>query len=174
MAMTAAALNKYLRSIYFKRRLARGYAKYEILSEAGLREAVAQAIRSKLRKLGTAKQYLVTCEVYLPGPNVRPDILIWKGKRPRIWIELKDTRTFERELAERDWQKLQEVCAEYSSVKAGYLIYVARTGKKEFVIKRTRKTLRFWAIPIILEDWFGCDFEKWHKEYKRRILFRQP
>jgi hypothetical protein len=72
--MTAAALNKYLRSIYFKRRLARGYANYEILSEAGLREAVAQAIRSKLRKLGTAKQYRVTCEVYLPGPNVRPDI----------------------------------------------------------------------------------------------------
>jgi hypothetical protein len=141
--MTAAALNKYLRSIYFKRRLARGYANYEILSEAGLREAVAQAIRSKLRKLGTAKQYRVTCEVYLPGPNVRPDTLIWKGKRPRIWIELKDTRTFERAFAERDWQKLQEVCAKYSSVKAGYLIYVARTGKKEFVIKRTRTTLRF-------------------------------
>jgi hypothetical protein len=171
---TSRALNTYLRSEYFKRRLAREYAAYEILSEAGLRTSVARALRSKLRKMdGTASQYRVACKTHLPETNVVPDILIWKGKHPRI-CELKDTGTFNEKRAQRDWHKLQEFCAKYRSIKAGYFIYVARTGKKKFQIKRTRKTLHFWAIPIILQECMPGDFEEWAQEYKRRAHYTEP
>ena len=74
--------------------------------------------------------------------------------------------------AEADWKKLQEFRQIYPSVKAGYLVYVARTGAKEFPIRRSRATLRFWPVPIVLEQHMNCDFQKWNAEYKTRAHYR--
>jgi hypothetical protein len=114
----------------------------------------------------------VTCETHLPDTNVVPDILIFRNGKPRIWIELKDTASFNRKAAEADWKKLKALCPKYPTVKAGYFIYVARRASQEFPIKRTRATLRFWAIPIPLEYCMGSDFQEWNEKYKTLAHYR--
>lgn len=170
---SSRALNLYLRGPHFKHQIIRGYERFEILSEGALRTAVALAIQTKLSKIrGTAERYRVTCETRLPGSNVVPDILIWKNDDPRFWVELKDTRTFNRAAAEADWMKLQTFCPKYSSIKAGYFIYVARTSAREFPIRRSRATMRFWAIPLVLQNEMRCDFKAGDAEYRRRAHYR--
>jgi len=146
------------------------------LCEADLRTAVASLLRTKLRGIGGKAEkykYRVTCEKRVAG--VIADILIWRGKNPRFWIELKDTGRFRKALAEADWKKLQAFCPKCPTVKAGYFIYVARKRARRkiggFPIKRSRATLRFWAIPIVLEDCVRLDFEPWNREYKRRVNY---
>jgi hypothetical protein len=170
---TSTAIKDYLLGPEFRRRLVRRYKRFEILAEGGLRDAVAYLLRNMLGKIGgTAKGYRVTCEVRLADTNVVPDILIFRNGKPRIWIELKDTGSFNRRAAEADWKKLQTLCPKYPTVKTGYFIYVARRGSQEFPIKRTRETLRFWAIPIILENYMGSDFQKWNEKYKTLAHYR--
>jgi hypothetical protein len=165
---TSTAIKDYLLGRQFEQRLVYRYKRFEILAEGGLRTAVAELLRSRLRQMaGTAKGYRVTCETRLLGENVVvPDILIYRNGNPRIWIELKDTASFTRKLAEADWKKLQAHCPKYKTVKAGYFIYVARRASQEFPIKRTRATLRFWAIPIVLENCMGSYFQEWNEKYK--------
>jgi len=107
----------------------------------------------------------VTCETHLPVTQVVPDILIFRSGKPHIWIELKDTGSFNRKAAEADWKKLQTFSAKYPSIHHGYFIYVARRASQQFHIKRTRATLRFWAIPIVLENCMGSDFKEWNIKY---------
>jgi len=171
---TTTAIKDYLRGSKFRRHLVGRYEKFEILAEGGLRTAVAQSLDHMLSKLGeNAKSYRVTCETHLAGTNVIPDILIWRKEKPYIWIELKDTRTFNRVAAVADWNKLQTFCPKYPTIKAGYLIYVARRDS-EFPIKRSRATLRFWPIPIVLQTSMDCDFEEWNNKYKGLAHYRQP
>ncbi len=173
---TSRALNLFLRSKTFKRQIVREYERFEVLAEGGLRTAVARLIRSKLRKLGgSAERYSVTCEARLG--KVRPDILIWRGKHPRFWIELKDTGTFNKASAEADWQKLRKYLPLYSTtIKGGFLIYVARrSGKRsQFQIKRDRGTRQLWPIPIVLKDEMGDRFKAWNDTYKKRAHYQKP
>ena len=167
-------LKRYLHSLEFRRALVRRYQRFEILSEGGLRTTVANLLRAKIQKLGHPSDvYRVTCEtrLYLPDVQVIPDILVWKGKHPRIWIELKDTRGFNRWRARHDWQKLQDYCDLCPSVKAGYLIYVTRIIARGLPIKRGRETLRHWPIPIALEPHIP-DFEQWELEYTHRAHYK--
>jgi hypothetical protein len=130
---TSTAIKDYLLGPQFSRRLVRRYKRFEILAEGALRSAVANLLRSKLSKIGgTAKGYRVTCETRLPDTNVVPDILIFRNGKPRIWIELKDTASFNPKAAEADWKKLQTFCPKYPTVKTGYFIYVARRASQEF------------------------------------------
>jgi len=162
---TSTAIKNYLLGPHFRRRVVRRYKRFEILAEGALRNAVASLLQSKLSKIGgTAKGYRVTCETHLPDTNVVPDILIFRNGKPRIWIELKDTALFNRKAAEADWKKLKSFCPKYPTVKAGYFIYVARRASQEFPIKRTRATLRSWAIPILLEYCMGSDFQEWERK----------
>lgn len=170
---TSTAIKDFLLGPQFSRRLVRRYRRFEILSEGALRTAVVNLLRSTLRKIGgTAKGYRVTCETHLPDTNVVPDILIFRNGKPRIWIELKDTASFNRKAAEADWKKLKALCPKYPTVMAGYFIYVARRASQEFPIKRTLATLRFWAIPILLEYCMGSDFQEWNEKYKTLAHYR--
>lgn len=172
MAITTA-LKEYMHSSDFCKELVLQYERYEILSEAGLRTAIANLLRVKLQLLGElAEDYRVACETHLKDVNVVPDILIWKKKHPRIWIELKDTRRFDPKKAEADWLKLQDFCKLYPSVKAGYLIYVARYDGV-FPIRRDRQTIRYWPIKIALEHHIS-DFTRWETEYSRRAHCEPP
>ena len=166
---TLRTLNLFLHGKKFRQQIVSKYQRFEILAEGGLRTAVANLLDAKLRTMsGTAKTYRVSCEQRLG--NVIPDILVWKDKAPRFWIELKDTRTFNKASANADWEKLRKYLPMYASIKSGFLIYVARKRSKrglQFPIKRGRDTLRLWPIPIILQDEIG-GFEEWNKEYKRR------
>jgi hypothetical protein len=169
-------LKKYLHSDEFRDDLVRQYARFEILSEGGLRTAVANLLHAEIPTLGhSSKTYRVTCEtrLRLPGAQVVPDILIWKGKHPRIWIELKNTRGFNLWRAKRDWEKLQNYCKECNTVKAGYLVYVARRGGRDFPIKRDRKTMRYWLVPIALNPHLP-DFETWEKSTKEERTTNLP
>lgn len=168
-------IKEYLHSDSFRDELVRQYRRFEILSEAGLRTAVTNLLRRKVRLLGGGpeKGYRVTCETHLKDVHVVPDVLIWKGSHPRIWIELKDTGRFYRKRAEDDWQKLQDHCKRYTSVKAGYFIYVARSDITDFPIKRSRLTLRYWAIPISLKRHIQ-DFNQWEETFKEREHYKPP
>jgi hypothetical protein len=169
---TSHALKVYLTGSKFRRQLVRKYERFEILAEGGLRTAVAHALQTELRRIrGTAERYSVACEARLG--NVVPDILVWKNEEPRFWIELKDTRTFNRTSAEADWKKLQRFCPKYPTIKGGYFIYVARKhGNRvdEFPIKRSRETPRLWPISIVLEDEMR-DFKAWNIKYKNRAHY---
>lgn len=161
---------RYFHSPEFCGALAKKYERFEILSEGGLRTAVANLLEAKLHELGpAADSYRVTCEVHLKGANVVPDILVWKGKHPRIWIELKDTRSFSSSKARMDWEKLKKHREQCKFVKSGYLIYVARKrnrgGKAD--PKRDKETRRFWPIFICLADHLPED-SKWEKRYRDR------
>lgn len=167
-------LKKYLHSVEFRDELVRRYQRFEILSEGGLRTTVANLLCAKIPTLGHPSEvYRVTCETRLRLPDVQviPDILIWKGKHPRIWIELKDSRRFNLRKAEGDWQKLQDYCKQCLTVKAGYLIYVARRNDRDLPIKRNRQTMRYWLVPIALEP-HTSGFEQWELEYKRREHYK--
>jgi hypothetical protein len=98
-------IKEYLRSDRFRDKLVRQYARYEILSEGGLRTAVANLLHTKIENIGQpAEAYRVTCETRIRfsyGDRI-PDVLIWKGEHPRMWIELKDTRNFDQGNAESD------------------------------------------------------------------------
>ena len=169
-------IKEYLHSDSFRNELVRRYRRFEILAEAGLRTAVAHLLIEKVRLLADPTMgYCVTCEPRLKDVdvNVVPDVLIWKGDHPRIWIELKDTGRFNRKKAEKDWQKLQDYCKRYRSVKAGYFIYVARRDVRDFPIKRTRETLRYWPILITLQPHIA-DFEQWNEEFKKRERYKHP
>jgi hypothetical protein len=170
---TSTTIKNYLLGEQFKQRLVRRYKRFEILAEGGLRTAVANLLCSKLRKIGgSAKRYRVTCETHLPVAKVVPDILIFGSGKPHIWIELKDTGSFNRKAAEADWKKLQAFRAKYPTIHHGYFIYVARPASQQFPIKRTRATLRFWAIPIVLEKCMGSDFKEWNKKYRTLAHYR--
>lgn len=164
-------LKTYLKGDLFKRQVVRAYEEYWVLCEADLRTLVVMLLKSRLRKIGgTADQYRVTVENVLD--RVKPDILIWKGKHPRFWIELKDTRTFVARSAMADWDKLKEHCKNFKTINAGFLIYVARTGSADLNIKRSRETLRLWPISIKLKDCLKSDYVVWNAEYKRRAHFK--
>ncbi len=170
---TSSEIKKYLLGPQFEHRLVHRYKRFEILAEGALRTAVVNLLRSRLSKVGgTAKGYRVTCETRLPGTNVVPDILIFRNDKPRIWIELKDTASFNPKAAEADWKKLQALCPKYPTVKAGYLIYVARRARQKFLIKRTCATLRFWAVPIVLEECMGSAFREWDEKYRTLAHYR--
>lgn len=169
----STAIKNYLLGEQFEQRLVRRYERFEILSEGGLRTAVANLLCGKLRTIGgSANGYRVTCETHLPVTKVVPDILIFKGRHPHIWIELKDTGSFNRKAAEADWKKLQTFRKQYPTIHHGYFIYVARRASRQFLIKRSRKTLRFWAIPIVLENCMGSDFKEWNKKYRTFAHYR--
>lgn len=168
---TSRALKDYLLGARFQQRLVRRYKRFEILAEAGLRTVIANLPRSLLWH---DKRYCVVCEPHLADTNVVPDILIFKNRKPRIWIELKDTGSFNRKKAAADWEKLKTFCSKYPSVKHGYFIYVARRASQEFPVKRTRDTLHFWPIPIILEECMGCDFQEWDATYRTLAHYRVP
>jgi hypothetical protein len=137
-----------------------------------LRTAVVNLLGAKIRALGNpAKGYRVVCEPHLEVNRV-PDVLLWKDKHPRIWIELKDTKRFDLHKAEADWQKLQNFCKQCSFVKAGYLVYVAREDG-DLGIKRTNQTRRYWLIPIALKRHI-LDFKRWNEEYHRRAHYKFP
>ena len=164
-------LKEYLRGSEFRDGLVQQYTRFEILSEGGLRTAAANLIREKLQTLGdAAMDYRVTCEVRLKEIRVVPDILIWKKGHPRIWIELKDTKQFDQKRAERDWQKLQTCRKRFLTVKAGYLIYVARHGDGKIPIKRDRNTRRYWLVEIAVKPRIS-DFIRWDKEYSQRAHY---
>jgi hypothetical protein len=165
-------LKKYLRGTEFRNELVQRYVRFEILSEAGLRTVVANLLCMKIQELGhPARGYTVTCEARLT--DVIPDVLIWKGGHPRICIELKDTRGFNLRRAESDWQKLQDYCRQYQSVKAGVLIYVARLNIRNFPIKRSRQTLRCWPIQISLEK-DTPNFKQWEAKFRKRAHYTPP
>ncbi len=165
------AIQVYLHSNDFRDAVADSYRRYEILSEEGLRTAVANFLDAKVKALGAqAEGYRVTCEVHLKKTKVIPDILLWKGGRPRIWIELKFTRIFDPKKARDDWQKLQTQQREYKSVKAGFLIYVSRSPGGATGIKGSNATRRFRAIEISLSDQIN-GFKKWYDEYRRRAHY---
>lgn len=167
-------VKKYLHSSEFCKELIQRYERFEVLSEAGLRTAIANLLGAKLNAFGDrAKEYRVACEVHLKDANVVPDVLIWKSKHPRIWIELKDTRHFDPKKAEADWMKLQEYCNLYRTVKAGYLIYVARYNNGDFSIRRDRNTMRLWPIKIALEHQIP-DFLRWEAQYQDRAHLEPP
>ncbi len=164
-------INTYLRSEDFRRDLLEQYERFEILAEGALRTAVANLLRQKLTIMGpAADKYRVTCETRLQETNIAPDVLLWKGKHPRIWIELKDTRRFEKSKAEADWAKLMKHCPHYPSIKAGYLVYVARIDGSGFAIKRDRTTLKYWPISIALDQHIK-KFEKWNDQYENRAHY---
>jgi len=166
-------IKDYLKSAGFKRQVVRAYERYEVLTEADLRGLVARLLRSKLRAIRSApaNRYTVATEVFLRDDRVKPDVLVWRGGKPRFWIELKDTRAFMPLSANTDWKKLQRCCRKYKSVNAGFLIYVARKGRAEDCsIVRTRRTLRLWAISIRLKDYIS-NFERFDREYIRRARY---
>jgi len=167
-------LKRYLHIVEFRDELVQQYTHFEILSEGGLRTAVANLLRAKIQTLGHPSEvYRVTCEARLRLPDVQivPDVLIWKGGHPRIWIELKDSRRFNLKKAKDDWQKLQDYCKQCQTVKAGYLIFVARRNDRDFPIKRNRQTMRYRLVPIALEPHIS-GFERWELEYKRREHYK--
>lgn len=167
------SLKRYLYSPEFCDELVSQYKGFEILSEAGLRTAVTNLLRMKIHALGSsAADYQVTCEVHLKRVNVVPDVLIWKKKHPRIWIELKDTRKFDPKKAQADWQKLQVYCKLYQTVKTGYLIYVARYDG-QLPVRRDRKTMKYRPIKIALRQHID-GFETWDEEYSRRAHYEPP
>jgi hypothetical protein len=102
---------------------------------------------------------------------VKPDILIWKGRHPRFWIELKDTGVAKRIAAQADWDKLAEHCKNYETIKGGFLIYVFRTGEQDSVMKRTKDTRTLWSVSIRLEDFLNDNFDTWDAEYVRRARY---
>lgn len=163
----ATRLKEYLKSEEFQKDLIRGCQRFEVLSEAGLRTAIANLLKERL---DPAEDYRVSCEPRL-RENVIPDVVVWKKEHPRIWIELKYTKRFDRKKAEADWAKLQKYREKYPSFWAGYLIYVARYNQGDFPIKRSRQTMRLWPIKISLKPNIK-NFEQWEKEYKRRAHFR--
>jgi len=166
-------LKEYLHSPKFRDQLVRQYKNFEILCEAALRTAVANLLRDKIRAIGNpARGYRVVCEPRL-GVNVVPDILIWRNKSPRVWIELKDTGRFDQKKAKADWQKLQKYFNKCSSFKSGYLIYVARSGNGDIGIKRNNHTRRYWPITISLKQHIPeLEFEQWEAEYQRRAHYK--
>jgi hypothetical protein len=166
-------LKEYLHSPKFRDQLVRQYENFEILSERGLQEAVARLLRAKIRAIGNpARGYRVVAEPHL-GVNVVPDVLIWRNKSPRVWIELKDTGRFDQKKAKADWEKLQTYFPLCSSLKSGYLIYVARSGDGPIGIKRDKHTRRYWPITITLSQHIP-EFERWEAEYKRRAHYQFP
>jgi hypothetical protein len=166
-------LKEYLHSPKFRDQLVRQYKNFEILCEAALRTAVANLLRTKIRALGgPARGYRVVCEPRL-GVNVVPDLLIWKNKSPRVWIELKDTGRFDKKKAQADWEKLQTYFKKCSSLKSGYLIYVARSDGGDIGIKRNNNTRRYWPITIALEHHIP-KFDRWEAEYQRRAHYKFP
>ena len=166
-------IKEYLHGQEFCNAVVRRYLRFEILSEAALRTEVANLLIAKIKRLGTqAEGHRVTCEVHLAGINIIPDILIWKKKHPRIWIELKATRCFDTTKAQADWAKLQINCKDFPSIKAGYLIYVSRWNRGTMEIRRTNNTRRYWPIGIALSEKIEKEeFGKWYVEYKRRAHY---
>jgi hypothetical protein len=144
------------------------------LSEGALRTVIVRLLRGKLRRIGSiaATRYRVTCEDFLPDDRVKPDILIWRGKNPRFWIELKDRRVFSAPVAKADWEKMRKYCKKYKSINAAFLIYVARMGSATLPIARSRKTLRLWPVSIKLKDYLE-DFDRWERGFKRRAQYRR-
>jgi hypothetical protein len=150
------------------------YERFEILSEGGLRTAVVNLLNRKIQSLGkSAVDYRVVCELYLKHSKVKPDILIWRGKHPRIWIELKDTNRYDSGNATKDWEKLERHIEKYKTIKNWYLIYVSRCGKGDLKNPRNRDTMRSWLIKIAVKP-FISNFDEWNEEYKRRAHYELP
>jgi hypothetical protein len=165
-------LKEYLTGKVFQRQVVRAYERYEVLSEGALRTLVVRLLRAKLKRIGVAaREYRVTCEDFLLADRAKPDILLWKGRHPRFWIELKDTRVARRSAAQADWDKLAEHCPKYKTIKGGFLVYVFREGAQDSLMKRTKDTRRLWSVSIRLKDFIKDDFEAWDAEYARRAHY---
>jgi hypothetical protein len=165
-------VRNYLRSSRFKGWLIDEYSRHRVLSEADLQELVIRAARRVLRRRGATAAFRVHSNRYMKDCGNHPDVSVSKNGRPRLWIELKDTKFFNQKLAQEDWKRLQTAQKTYGGTfKAGMLIYIARCGKPKVPpFAPTRKNSRLSMVVIALKDELtmnNTDFAKWNSKYRQ-------
>ena len=97
----------------------------------------------------------------------KPDIVVFRHRKPWIVIELKEKKELKPSTAENQRERLLGMRKIFPTLKRGYLLYIVRksTGK---VIRGPKKDGKyfFYEIPIVLANMDKEKSRSWTEQYK--------
>ena len=152
------------------------YKTFQILSEADLQCHVWQILNDYFMDDDRTKRMIrVLNKPYLKEIGIRPDIVIFRRKKPWIIIELKEWKKTKPRSAITDFNRIVKAKNHFSDkynykMQRGYLFYVARK-KVEIEFDESLKPDKHYIheVPIILSEHFRSPKEllKWENNFKQ-------
>jgi hypothetical protein len=147
----------------------RAFKKHHIFCEADLQSFAWRKIKSFLQKQEeTAGKFRVLNKPYLRDCGTYPDLVVFRRRVPWAVVELKESRIMKEESAKKERKKLLKA-KNVLHPKRGYLVYVARYGKRRALGGPKGKGGRyFFEIPIILEQSMSnnAKVKEWTEEFR--------
>lgn len=171
--LSAKGFRDFLRGD-FTDSLKRAYKSCEILCEGDLQSFAWHRIRQFLRSTGGSRnEFRVLNKPFFKGSGAYkgsrtyPDLLVIKGESPWAVIELKETKRLPQKTAAREREKLRRARGACPELKRGYLVYVARYGRRRAVEgPKGRNAYYFSEVPVVLWRSRAEADREWIKKFR--------
>jgi len=137
----------------FAKSIEKTYMSYHIFCEADLQSYAWQEITNFVRRNEEKRgKFRVLNQPFLRGLRMFPDLVVFRGKKPWVVIELKESKRLMATDAKAERKKLRGVRKKLHH-KRGYLVYVARYGNERVLRgpKGRGNAYHFFEVPIVLE-----------------------
>jgi hypothetical protein len=151
----------------FTRSILKSYKACQILTEGDLQSFAWYRIRQFLKKAKGTTEFRVLNKPFLRESHTYPDLVVFRNGKPWAAIELKESKRLPEKTAEKEREKLKLARKAYSSLKRGYLVYVARYGDKRTLHgSKGENAYYFSEVPIVMwKSKAGADRE-WTRTFK--------
>ena len=172
-------LHRFVRG-NFKRQLLTRYKKLMILTEADLQAYAFELLRKFFRlRDPMKKRFRVLNKPYFREINMYPDIAVFKRGRPWVLFELKERSNLSPRIAGEEREGLLIARQKLDPPpRRGYLLYVARAGKKRALKGPKGEAARyFFEVPIVLpHSWPKARKKAWERDRKKwtKYVSRAP
>jgi hypothetical protein len=146
----------------------RAFRKYHIFCEADLQSFAWRKIKSFLQKHEEATgKFRVLNKPFLRDCGTYPDLVVFRRRVPWVVIELKESRTMREKSAMKERTKLLQAL-DVLHPKRGYLVYVARYGRRRAISGPKGKAGRyFFEVSIVLEQTMSkAKVKEWTEEFR--------
>lgn len=153
-----------------KNEILKRYKSFQIISERDLQSHVSIILYDHFQKTQNKPELLnILNEPYLKElGGKKPDIVVFRHRKPWIAIELKEKKELKLHTAERERERLMNLRDIYPTLKRGYLLYVARRGKRKAIHgPKIRGKFYFFEIPVVLATIMNqADLLEWENKWK--------
>lgn len=154
----------------FKDSIRRVYKSYGIFCEADLQALAWHQVHQFLRRNEETKgKFRVLNKPFLRDcKGTYPDLVVFRGKKPWVVIELKESRKLTMASASAEREKLLNARDKLDHER-GYLVYVARYGEKRALHgpKGEGNAYHFFEVPVVLKETMSdIEIREWAKEFR--------
>lgn len=165
------AVDKFIKETLSKKILDR-YMSFQIISERDLQSHVSVILYDYFKKTQNKPELLnILTEPHLKELGLKkPDIVVFRHRKPWIAIELKEKKKLKLRTAENQRERLLRMRDIFPTLKRGYLLYVARKGTGKMVKGFKNEGRYFCEIPIVLATEMNKmdkeELRSWERQHK--------